>query len=179
MSARPNNKQDQILDAAARVVERQGAAHLTIDAVAAEAGLSKGGVLYHFPSKHALLSGMLERVLNDFKGRTASHEGREVSPVCAWIKAEYHQSPTERAMGLAVLANAAEDPSLLDPARSFIQESFDNLRQEGTDGELNLILMLAAEGKRFLDMLGLFPLEGKDLDVLHARMLELGEAAGQ
>ena len=37
--------------AAAKVIERDGAGHLTMEKVAAEADLSKGGLLYHYPSK--------------------------------------------------------------------------------------------------------------------------------
>ena len=33
--------------AAAKVIERAGAGHLTLEKVAAEADLSKGGLLYH------------------------------------------------------------------------------------------------------------------------------------
>jgi len=58
-----NSKRSVILEAAARRVAQSGAAHLTIDAVAKEAGISKGGLLYHFPSKEALLVGMLEQLL--------------------------------------------------------------------------------------------------------------------
>ena len=60
---RSNNKKDQILQAALKVVEENGANHLTIDAVAAFANFSKGGVLYHFPTKKALLSGMVEHLI--------------------------------------------------------------------------------------------------------------------
>jgi AcrR family transcriptional regulator len=63
----------KVLEAAVAIVAREGAAHLTIDAVAAQAGLSKGGVLYHFPSKRALLDGMLERLLDDSETRSAYH----------------------------------------------------------------------------------------------------------
>ena len=38
----------RLLDAATAVVRRDGARALTLDAVAAEAGVSKGGLLYHF-----------------------------------------------------------------------------------------------------------------------------------
>ena len=41
-------------------IRRDGAAALTLDAVAAEAGVSKGGVLYHFGSKRALIDGLLD-----------------------------------------------------------------------------------------------------------------------
>jgi hypothetical protein len=37
----------RIVDAAEEVVLRDGVARLTLDAAAAEAGLSKGGILYH------------------------------------------------------------------------------------------------------------------------------------
>ncbi len=43
---RSNNKRDQILQAALQVEEKKGANHLTIEAVAAFADFSKGGVLY-------------------------------------------------------------------------------------------------------------------------------------
>ena len=38
-----------------------GAVHLTLDAVAERAGVSKGGLLYHFPSKESLLQAMVDR----------------------------------------------------------------------------------------------------------------------
>lgn len=50
-----------LLDAAERVVLRDGAGQLTMDAVAAEAGVSKGGVLYAFPSKDALIDALFNR----------------------------------------------------------------------------------------------------------------------
>ena len=37
---------DRVLDAGERVVMRDGASNLTLDAVATEAGISKGSVLY-------------------------------------------------------------------------------------------------------------------------------------
>jgi AcrR family transcriptional regulator len=54
---------ERILEAATNVVARDGSNKLTLEAVAAEAGVSKGGLLYHFPSKRALLEGMLEVML--------------------------------------------------------------------------------------------------------------------
>jgi len=57
------NSRASILDAAQRAALREGSAHLTIDAVARESGLSKGGVLYHFPAKEALLEAMVERLV--------------------------------------------------------------------------------------------------------------------
>lgn len=52
---------DDILDAAVRVVTRLGAAGLSIDAVAQEAGVSKSRVVYDHKSKQALLEALIER----------------------------------------------------------------------------------------------------------------------
>lgn len=54
----------KILNAARAVASRDGAGKITIDAVAQEAGLSKGGVLYNFPSKKALISGLLDQMIS-------------------------------------------------------------------------------------------------------------------
>src|SRR5262249_57462110 len=51
----------QILDAVEVVVMRDGVKNLTLDAVAAEGGVSKGGLLYHFRSKEDLAAAMIER----------------------------------------------------------------------------------------------------------------------
>ena len=47
-----------ILEAAGRVVLARSVAGLTLEAVAAETKLSKGGLLYHFATKEALLAAM-------------------------------------------------------------------------------------------------------------------------
>jgi len=60
MGKRPNSR-GLVLDAADALVSEVGANHVSLDAVAARAGISKGGLLYLFPSKVALLQGMLER----------------------------------------------------------------------------------------------------------------------
>lgn len=55
---------DRLLDAAAAVLLRDGAHALTLEAVAAQAGVSKGGLLYHFGSRQALIAGLTERLLH-------------------------------------------------------------------------------------------------------------------
>jgi AcrR family transcriptional regulator len=55
---------NRILQAAERVVTEVGAARLTLDLVAQEADVSKGGLLYHFPSKEALLGALAQRYVD-------------------------------------------------------------------------------------------------------------------
>lgn len=53
---------DRILDAFESLLVGQGSRSATLDAVAEEAGVSKGGLLYHFPSRDDLVVGMLDRL---------------------------------------------------------------------------------------------------------------------
>lgn len=53
-----------LLDHAARIVMEQGLASLTVQAVAAAAGVTKGGLFHHFPTKQALVDAVLRDLLD-------------------------------------------------------------------------------------------------------------------
>jgi AcrR family transcriptional regulator len=53
---------DRVLDAYETLLIEHGGAAVTLDAVVAAAGVSKGGLLYHFASKEALAAGLLDRL---------------------------------------------------------------------------------------------------------------------
>ena len=81
----------RILDAAEAMVRTRGVSGLTLEAAAREAGVSKGGLLYHFASKEALLAAMLNRladfVAEDFvlaMERLPPGPGRAARAMLAW-----------------------------------------------------------------------------------------------
>lgn len=49
------SNRDKILDGVVRLIERDGITAVTFDAVAAEAGITRGGIIYHFPSRDELI----------------------------------------------------------------------------------------------------------------------------
>ncbi|GAY11110.1 TetR family transcriptional regulator [Pseudonocardia sp. N23] len=53
---------DRVLDAYETLLIEAGPGATTLDAVAAAADVSKGGLLYHFASKDALATGLLDRL---------------------------------------------------------------------------------------------------------------------
>ena len=57
-----NSARERILDAYAAILIEGGVSAVTLSAVAARAEVSKGGLLYHFGSKEALVQGLLERM---------------------------------------------------------------------------------------------------------------------
>src|SRR6478609_257549 len=60
--AKERGTRDRLLDAFEKLLVVGGTRAATLEAVAADANVSKGGLLYHFHSKDDLLIGMLERL---------------------------------------------------------------------------------------------------------------------
>ena len=152
---RSNNKRHLILEAAFAVVAEQGANRLTIDAVAAESGFSKGGVLYHFATKHELLKSMLDYLVDANLGRI--HESGGGVSLPALIEARQGTNEAEQRASLALLTAFAEDRALLDP----IKDQFSALYKESVGSSANddaAILFFANEGLRFLELFGVSPL---------------------
>src|SRR5436309_11133978 len=68
-------KRDVLLDAAENLLCEQGTQALTLSTVAERAGVSKGGLLYHFPNKEALVKGLVDRLIEEFDALIASYHG--------------------------------------------------------------------------------------------------------
>lgn len=171
------DRRQQILEAAARVVETSGARHLTMDAVAKAAAASKGGVLYHFPSKRALLEGMLDRLLEQLQASAGAlreqHADAANPGLVAWVLAEREQSARDRSMSRAILAAAAEDPKLLAAARTLVESLFEDAGRGAAPAALGWVILLAAEGLRFLDMLDLLPLSASQRRQVQDELMRL------
>lgn len=58
----PDETRAEIIEKALEVAAELGAAGFTLDAVAARTRVSKGALLHHFPSKTALLEGMVDHL---------------------------------------------------------------------------------------------------------------------
>jgi AcrR family transcriptional regulator len=77
--ARKPVAREAVLDAFESLLIEEGERAATLDAVAKRAGVSKGGLLYHFPNKEAMISVLLERmdrlVAADVEAMAAAPEG--------------------------------------------------------------------------------------------------------
>src|SRR5512146_2760569 len=105
---------DRLLDAAESVVAREGVGNLTLEAVAREAGVSKGGLLYHFPSKSALVTAVVERLVVRCEADqelALAHDPDEAGAFTrAYLAARNEMpDPAERPIHTALLAAAGTD----------------------------------------------------------------------
>lgn len=65
----PDAVRGRLLDCAAQLVVDHGLSSLTLESVARKAGVSKGGLLHHYPGKDALIGGLFEQVVDWFDSR--------------------------------------------------------------------------------------------------------------
>lgn len=160
---RSNNSREQILDAAQKVAIEKGAAKVSLDSVAKEAGLTKGGVLYNFPSKEALISGMLERLLGHHcplvDERRALLEGQPNPTLQATLGVIRTMETVDKNIPMAILAAAAQNLELLQPMRDEIKTRYQQICSESTDPDHASLLWVAGEGLMLMDMLGLLPFD--------------------
>ena len=151
---------DRLLDAAERVVGRQGVAALTLEAVAREAGVSKGGLLYHFPSKSDLVTAVVQRLgrrcESDQAMAIAADEQTAGSFARAYLQARSQPlDPEEAPIHTALLAAAGTDPQYLEPIRQKIAAWQARLEDDGIDPEMATIVRLAIDGLCLCELLRL------------------------
>lgn len=148
---------------------RDGVGHLTLEAVAAEAGLSKGGVLYNYPNKDALIRGMVERLIEQTEAEIAriaendpEPKGRHLRAYLAVTFPGPNVLPERVNRVCAVLLTAIlTNSSLLDPVREYFGAMQKRLLAEGLDERMVHIIRLAADGLWLSEMLQMPGPEGE------------------
>lgn len=102
---------ERILEAMRTVLARGGASAVTLESVAAEAGLSKGGLLYHFKNKEALYAGLLAEAEADVIAQMRARTGR-MSAARAYLDFALPASELEAASTSALIAAVRADDSV-------------------------------------------------------------------
>ena len=183
----PHDARTRILDAAEAIVREKGVGGLTLDAAAREAGVSKGGLLYHFASKEALLSSLLTRlasfVTEDFEvGVAAQPEGpgRVARAMLNWAFGLAPEAANERCDRAAAVFLAAfhHDPVLLDPMRAVIVRMREAVAADGLPPGHGHAIMAAGDGLFMARIFGLYtPTESELRDMQSALFHLLGPAS--
>ncbi len=149
---------DRLLDAAERVVARDGVLNLTLDAVAREAGVSKGGLLYHFPSKSGLILAIVDRVATECEAEQSAATAADPTPG-AFTRAYLTRrsqplDPAEEPLHTAILTAAANDKTLLEPFRRRFGDIQAKFAGDGIDPVTAQIVKLAIDGLCLNSLLG-------------------------
>jgi AcrR family transcriptional regulator len=151
----------RVLHAAGRVVLEQGVRGLTLAAVARAAGVSKGGLLYHFASKDALLTAMVGEFVRLIEDRMAEAMAADDAPG-RWTRAYLEAATVDRSgddpmdrLATAMLAAGAEDRALLEPLYARQADWQARQRDDGIDPAVAATVRLAADGLWMNDLFGI------------------------
>jgi len=170
---------DRIIDAAEAIVEEHGVAALTLEQAAKRAGVSKGGVLYHFPSKEALVAAMIGRFTQRFDNAVAqmttedsSAKGRTTR---SYVKASFGHAPGtgpkfDRACG-SITAALANNPGNLAVVREQSARWQRAVEADGLDPVFASIIRLAVDGLWLGENFNLMQLNPRMRAKIEARLI--------
>jgi AcrR family transcriptional regulator len=175
------SNRDKILHAAAQVAIRDGIIAMTLDAVAAEAGVSKGGLLYHFHGKDELIAAMLGYFREEVQSQLEKRIADDPNPRGRFIRAMVDTVfPQRRARGagkprrsemsrlfMAILTAAVNNPRLLDPIRKNAHLVRARMLAEAPNGLRQIALRAAIDGLVLWEHLGIISTD----DPLHESIL--------
>lgn len=150
--------QQAILDAGEAVVARLGAASLTLDAVAAEAGISKASVIYDFKTKQALIEAIVERAFRRDREHHATAEAELAAPdsvaIRGRIKVAAEPPPEEfKPVALSLSMALTLDADLRSRMQKSQAETISRIVETASSPKGALLAYLAVEGLKFLEYL--------------------------
>jgi AcrR family transcriptional regulator len=149
---------DRILDAAESVILESGGRTFTLDAVAARAGISKGGLVYSFPTKDALVRAALEREVTRFQKAVRRRLGdRPLEPfelVLAHIDEALDEDAAATQKAAFRMTALVHAPDMMEPARRYYRALLDPLLSESGAAHEVRHALLAVEGIFLLRGLG-------------------------
>ncbi|HUR09013.1 MAG TPA: TetR/AcrR family transcriptional regulator [Nonomuraea sp.] len=153
---------DRILDAVERMLVSGGADAIRLDAVAAQAGVSKGGLLHHFRSKQALLEGVLERQVARFQAELPPAGSSPGTFTLAWLDATIPTTDVPARghadqVAVALLAALSGGPEVLDAFRRRYEVWQERLTDDGLDPSIAYLVRLAVDGWWMARLLDLAP----------------------
>lgn len=147
----PARTRQALLDGAARALLAHGAS-VSLDVIAREAGVSKGGLLHHFPAKDTLLIALAEHLADRFAAAVqAQLDPDDDAPgrlVRAYVRATLHEIDQgeivrEEATLMAALSTI---PEVVRRAQEHTRTWRDAFAADGLDPRRTTLITRAADG---------------------------------
>lgn len=156
MATGDRSTRDRLLDAFETILVGSGSRAATLEAVAAEAEVSKGGLLYHFGSKDELVDGMLTRLREQGAADVEKMRTAKKGPVEFYLSTSVDSgSDFDRAL-IAAGRIAQENDDRAREALGDLREGwFAVLREHLGDEALARTIQLIGDGLYFDDTTGL------------------------
>jgi AcrR family transcriptional regulator len=170
-----------ILDAAMRVVDAVGGADITYQSVAREAGLTKAGLMYHFPTKDAMMIAVIEHVIERWQAELQEvlvvplEESTLAERVRAFVLFAGEGGVTQGEF--VVFSEAVRRPELSRPWLEYLQTWFGF--GDGVDATPLLLVWLAANGLWVAEATGILTIDPARREALLTQLTGLIEGTSE
>ncbi|WP_256837030.1 TetR/AcrR family transcriptional regulator [Micrococcus sp. Mcc89] len=155
------SKKTMILDAAIQVIEEDGITAVTFDSVAAAAGITRAGIIYHFPSRDDLIAAIHQRLADRWE--------RQLEIACGKPTAEATSMErlTAYILTCSTAASRAEFQMILDSQHTQHKAIWEDLidrwtgrseRDEAERDQMTSLALLAGDGLWVNDLIGSRPI---------------------
>lgn len=145
---------ESIVEAVGRVIAKAGIGNATVEAIADEAGMSKGGVLHYFPNKKALLLEMVKQYERNFRERQEKMLDKlprtkfaALKAVAFLMLADMDEHPDE----VPNMASVLDDPELRQSVGALKKRTYKMVTQGVDDTTAVSLVMYAIDGM-WMDM---------------------------
>jgi len=182
MTTKSNGTRDLLLQAALSIL-MDGEGVLTLDAVVKRSGISKGGLIHHFPTREALVEGVVGEIINRFmsiSGQTSQFAEigtpeETKAYVDSSLEPTIREATADMARGLVRLygSDFRKDTPFLDPWRKLFASRLDQFREKNDlDGFAKAaIVTLAMESFILIDIFKLFEFTDQELEAIKRELL--------
>lgn len=150
-----------LLDVTASIVLEKGLSGLTLDGVAKGAGVSKGGLLHHFPSKQHLIDALITSIHQQFVEKLKRASDADPDEVGKLTRAYLLAGTMDRDDNAARLCNviSVEDrgnQTMKSLWSNFLSSMLDPKNSGGADPVMLAIVRLATDGLWLAELEGVF-----------------------
>ena len=167
---------ERILQAAVQVLIDKGVNALTLDAVAKQAEVSKGGLLYYFSNKNALIVELGKQLLQDFETSLEQEFEQDDAPntagqfLRAYVRATAQMSQESLALFARLSSVMVEMPTELEQSMKAYEKRWqERLENDGLDPVQATIVQLAIDGLWFSEVFQMaVPTEKRRTQVIEA-----------
>lgn len=178
----------ELLVTAAMSILMEGNEILTLDGVARKAGVSRGGLLHHFPTKDALVEAVVDALVKRLDMIAGQASGREEigshGEVRAYIEESLdpimREASADVARGVIRLfgSEVRKDASFLNPWRRLFAGRLDHFRE---NGDLKgfaraAVMVLAIESFMLVDVFNLYEFSEQEIEAIKGELLERVDA---
>lgn len=165
------------IEAALTILTRDGIGGLTFDSLSRESGISKGGLLHQFRTRHGVLSALLDYQREQFQQIARDYMQKEGStkaePLLAAQIAIYREAIKQpRSVARASLAALIENPALVEDMKTSDEATMQAVRDGAADPDLSLLRYFAASGIAFHALLGMWTVSESARTRLFDRLLD-------